>query len=174
MIKYNPKIWGAQIFKTAKSDTLRILWREMILLAVFTLILTYVSINYFSNLKVLKDSVAVYSLIGFVLSLLLVFRTNTAYERWWEGRKKWGDLVNNARNLAIKLRSMGVQSESEAFFSRMIPNYAYALKEHLRSGVQVSDLDLAESEVDQVSESSHKPNNLALSMYRKLDSMKSG
>ncbi|MEN9223746.1 MAG: bestrophin family ion channel, partial [Thermostichus sp. BF3_bins_97] len=35
-----------------------------------------------------------------VLGLMLVFRTNTAYERFWEGRKAWGSLVNDVRNLA--------------------------------------------------------------------------
>lgn len=35
-----------------------------------------------------------------VLGLLLVFRTNTAYERFWEGRKIWGMIVNTTRNLA--------------------------------------------------------------------------
>ena len=38
-----------------------------------------------------------------VLGLLLVFRTNTAYERFWEGRKAWGTLVNNVRNLARQI-----------------------------------------------------------------------
>jgi ion channel-forming bestrophin family protein len=38
-----------------------------------------------------------------VLSLLLVFRTNTAYERFWEGRKQWGALVNTTRNLARQI-----------------------------------------------------------------------
>jgi hypothetical protein len=31
----------------------------------------------------------IFSLLGIVLSILLVFRTNTAYDRWWEGRKLW-------------------------------------------------------------------------------------
>lgn len=35
-----------------------------------------------------------------VLGLLLVFRTNTAYDRFWEGRKLWGNLVNTVRNLS--------------------------------------------------------------------------
>jgi ion channel-forming bestrophin family protein len=38
-----------------------------------------------------------------VLGLLLVFRTNTAYERFWEGRKAWGELVNLTRNLARQI-----------------------------------------------------------------------
>ena len=38
-----------------------------------------------------------------VLGLLLVFRTNTAYDRYWEGRKCWGSLINNVRNLARQI-----------------------------------------------------------------------
>jgi len=38
-----------------------------------------------------------------VLGLMLVFRTNTAYERYWEGRKLWGNLINNTRNLARQI-----------------------------------------------------------------------
>lgn len=38
-----------------------------------------------------------------VLGLLLVFRTNTAYDRFWEGRKCWGSMVNNTRNLARQI-----------------------------------------------------------------------
>jgi putative membrane protein len=38
-----------------------------------------------------------------LLGLLLVFRTNTAYERFWEGRKFWGSLVNNVRNLSRQI-----------------------------------------------------------------------
>ena len=38
-----------------------------------------------------------------VLALLLVFRTNTAYERFWEGRKLWGSTVNTIRNLAWEI-----------------------------------------------------------------------
>lgn len=51
----------------------------------------------------LENLLTIYSIIGFVISLLLVFRTNTAYDRWWEGRKKWGEMVNDSRNLAAKL-----------------------------------------------------------------------
>ena len=106
MIKYNPKHWISQIFHIAKSDTLKILWKELLILAVITAVITYIETNYFKNILFLKEMIAVYSLIGFVLSLLLVFRTNTAYDRWWEGRKKWGELVNNSRNLAIKISAL--------------------------------------------------------------------
>lgn len=38
---------------------------------------------------------------GGVLALLLVLRTNGGYERWWEGRRLWGSIVNQCRNLAL-------------------------------------------------------------------------
>jgi len=47
----------------------------------------------------------VFTVLGLVLSLVLVFRTNRAYDRWWEARTIWGKLVNISRNLAIKCRT---------------------------------------------------------------------
>jgi putative membrane protein len=41
-----------------------------------------------------------HTLLGVALGLLLVFRTNASYDRFWEGRKQWGGIVNEARNLA--------------------------------------------------------------------------
>lgn len=73
-----------------------------------------------------------------VLGLLLVFRTNTAYERFWEGRKAWGSLINTVRNLA---RAIWVSVEEheprdraakiEAL--RLLIAFAIAVKLHLRS-----------------------------------------
>jgi putative membrane protein len=45
--------------------------------------------------------VAHYEIVGVVLALLLVLRTNSGYDRWWEGRKLWGGIVNQSRNLAM-------------------------------------------------------------------------
>jgi putative membrane protein len=53
-----------------------------------------------------KSPTIFHQIIGFVLSMLLVFRINTAYERWWEGRKLWGSLVNNSRSLMSKIQSL--------------------------------------------------------------------
>ena len=100
MINYNPKSWLHLIFALHKSDTLRILWKEMIYICFFTLFITFVVLHYYPKTTVLSELKTVFSLIGFVISLLLVFRTNTAYDRWWEGRRKWGELINDSRNLA--------------------------------------------------------------------------
>ncbi|WP_120502183.1 bestrophin family protein [Roseovarius sp. EL26] len=42
---------------------------------------------------------APFAVFGVALSLFLGFRNNAAYDRWWEGRKLWGQLVADLRNL---------------------------------------------------------------------------
>jgi len=69
--------------------------------------------------------------------LLLVFRTNSAHERFWEGRKLWGALVNTVRNLArdiwivIEERSSENRAEKEATL-RIVVAFTFAMKLHLR------------------------------------------
>ena len=172
MIKYNPKIWFKHIISFNHSDTINKLWKELIALGIFTLGIAYIEIKYIGNTEKLSELMQVYSLIGFVLSLLLVFRTNTAYDRWWEGRKKWGEMVNNSRNLAIKISALTDDPEIRAYFKRMISNYVFAMKEHLREGVKLEELDLTEEEKKELSLFDHKPNYIAQKMYTKLHAMK--
>src|SRR5215204_5266696 len=51
---------------------------------------------------------------GIVLGVLLVFRNNAAYDRWWEGRKLWGQLINDIRNLALESRSLAAPKGEDA------------------------------------------------------------
>lgn len=72
-----------------------------------------------------------------VLGLLLVFRTNTAYDRFWEGRRLWGTLVNTTRNLGRQIWiNIQVETEAEraqkAAVVRLLSAFAVALKLHLR------------------------------------------
>ncbi len=172
MIQYNPKGWFRQVYRFHKSDTIIILWKELIIIGLLTWGISWIEIKYFSESEVLDNLGVIYSLIGFVLSLLLVFRTNTAYDRWWEGRKKWGSLVNDSRNLALKINSMVDLETDLEFFGRMIPNYAFAMKEHLREGVLVEELQLTEEEKIDISKVDHKPSYVAMKMYERLDDLK--
>lgn len=72
-----------------------------------------------------------------VLGLLLVFRTNTAYERFWEGRKLWGALVNTVRNLArqiwvIVAEKDSTDREAKKAALHLLVAFAVATKLHLR------------------------------------------
>ena len=116
MIEYNTKVWFRHILDFHRTDTFRILLWEMLIVALYTGIVAAIEIHFLRELRedgqpdavmsTLRNTTIMHSILGFVLSLLVVFRTNTAYDRWWEGRKQWGMLVNNTRNLAIKINSL--------------------------------------------------------------------
>ncbi|MEG5058802.1 bestrophin family ion channel [Microcoleus sp. A2-C5] len=81
-----------------------------------------------------------------VLGLLLVFRTNTAYERFWEGRKLWGTLVNNVRNLArqiwVAIEEKDPQDSAKKKLAlRLLPAFAVSMKLHLRQESINSELE---------------------------------
>ncbi|MHC5856475.1 bestrophin family protein [Nostoc sp.] len=72
-----------------------------------------------------------------VLGLLLVFRTNTAYERFWEGRKCWGSIVNNVRNLArqiwVSVEEISPEDkENKITALNLLAAFAVTTKLHLR------------------------------------------
>ncbi|MTI32169.1 bestrophin family protein [Xanthovirga aplysinae] len=50
------------------------------------------------NIADLTTSIAVPGILGTALSIFLAFRTNSAYDRWWEARKVWGEIVNYSRS----------------------------------------------------------------------------
>ena len=123
--------------------------------------------------KALKDTTIMHSILGFVLSLLVVFRTNTAYDRWWEGRKLWGALVNNTRNLAVKMNAFLPEEckTQREYFKTMIGNFPTALKEHLRGGVKLDELEDIEGFKERLSNREHVPSLMIQSMYRKTKSL---
>ena len=76
----------------------------------------------------------IHAALSLVLGCLLVFRTNTAYNRWWEARTLWGTLVNTSRNAAIKLNRIACVSPDDRLKTReLLVAFPVALKHHLRS-----------------------------------------
>jgi putative membrane protein len=114
--------------------------------------------------KELRIAPFIYQLVGIVLGLLLVFRTNTAYDKWWEGRKLLGALVNNSRNLALKLNAYLPENQHDArkYLNELIINFAFALKEHLRHGVDYEQLIETNPPIfDKLHATRHVPNKIA-------------
>ena len=133
MIKYDPKNWWGLIFQFHKSDTFRRLFWIIFSLAAFCVIIAYLIHEIVGKEKFYSTTVF-HSILGFVISLLLVFRTNTAYDRWWEGRKHWGSLVNLSRALSIKLDAFLHKDDIKARdrLQFLISEYPAIFKEHLR------------------------------------------
>lgn len=70
---------------------------------------------------------------GLILGVLLNFRNREAYDRWWEGRKLWGTLINDSRSLATKVAALGrLSADARVDVGRLIPAFAVALKDRLR------------------------------------------
>ncbi|MDZ8032031.1 MULTISPECIES: bestrophin family protein [unclassified Nostoc] len=81
-----------------------------------------------------------------VLGLLLVFRTNTAYERFWEGRKCWGSIVNNTRNLARQIwvsvdEILPEDKDKKITALNLLAAFAVTTKLHLRGETVNSELE---------------------------------
>jgi putative membrane protein len=116
-----------------------------------------------------KNIPLLHTTVGFVLSLLLAYRTNTAYERWWEGRKLWGALVNNSRNLALKLSAYLSDESDRNFFKNAIPTYAAVLAEHLAneevSKMLFDGLDLT------IDHQKHSPNQVAKLLFQRANDL---
>lgn len=170
---YNTKDWLA-VFRLTSSDTLWKLFPLIVFITLYTLGIAYLEIEYFklSDKSWIKNTPIMHTLLGFAISMLLVFRTNTAYDRWWEGRKLWGGLVNNSRNLALKLDAMVSDTTVRSFFRRTIPLYAEALKTHLQSEVTRFMLDEKEHpELAEIDAQKHIPNQLAAVMFEKVNTL---
>ena len=171
MISYNPKEWFTFIFRFHKSDTLRKLFPLIVGIAIYTFIICYLELEVFklSKNSNLKNITIMHGMLGFVISLLLVFRTNTAYDRWWEGRKLWGNLVNNSRNLALKLSSILAEKEDKLFFKKIIPYYAHVLNLHLKNQ-NVSHELFEEYNID-IKNKIHKPNQVIKLLFNKINEL---
>jgi putative membrane protein len=176
MINYNPKEWFKFIFRFHKSDTVRKLFPFIILLCLYSWGIVYLEKDYLklSGNSYVKNIPVMHNLLGFAISMLLVFRTNTAYDRWWEGRKLWGSLVNNSRNLALKLSVMLSEEEDKLFFKKVIPAYAYALHNHLlaeKTRVELFEDDNHKHLFKDIDKQKHIPNQVALLMYKHLQKL---
>jgi ion channel-forming bestrophin family protein len=136
------------------------LFLGLFLIGAYTFALTYLHVEIYKNEY--KISNIIHSLLGIALGLLLVFRTNTAYERWWEGRKILGGLNNASRCLAIQVQSYFKTEEDKVYLGRMIVAYAFALKNHLRDILSIEDNPtLTSDEKDVLTKIHHKPNKIA-------------
>lgn len=174
---YNTKDWAQFVFLISKSDTLFKLAPMITFILLYSLGIAYLEIYYF---EIKEDSwirnlPQMHSLLSFVISMLLVFRTNTAYDRWWEGRKLWGQLVNTSRNLAVKIAGIvdPKDEENRKFFRRTIPVYSFALKDHLQS--KVTEYSLHEGDEDnlvtQVDVEKHVPNQIAKVIFGRINQL---
>ena len=173
MVIYNPKDWVKFVFRVDKADTLYRTFPVILVVMIYSLGIAYWEINWMdrSANSWIKNIPTLHTLVGVAISILLVFRTNSAYDRWWEGRKLWGSLVNNSRNLAIKLDTFIPENDTEFrdFFREHIPMYASVLRLHLQSDATLYDLDERKHpELILLDTDKHAPNQVAKLIFKKI------
>lgn len=173
---YNSKDWVRPILDFHRSDTFRKLFWFLCIAGIFTGLIAYLELEYFklSEGSHVKNIPVMHSLLGFAISMLLVFRTNTAYDRWWEGRKLWGNLVNHSRNFAIKVNQILDKDDrsNRKFFRQMLSTFPDSLRLHLQSEKLRMELDEdAHPEIPNFDEFNHGPLRIADVMYKKVQAL---
>jgi putative membrane protein len=172
MITYDSRNWIAAL-ALHRSDTFRKLFPMLVLVGLFTWLVGYIETEYLhlSRQDKVSNLPVMHSLMGFAISMLLVFRTNTAYDRWWEARKLWGQLVNVSRNTAMKVAAIfpGADQPSRARFAFLIGRFAHALQAHLRSEKTRMALDShPHPELEGLDPTKHVPAQIAAMMHARL------
>ena len=162
-----PQRFWSEIFQIHESATPYVLWRTIVfglLASVVTLVHSYPAFN-------LGIPVAPYEVLGVALGALLVLRTNAAYERWWEGRKLWGGIVNQCRNLAIQALSYGPDDPDwRRQIVGWIVSFAHVARHSLRAERHLPELDrlVGAVKAQRIASVEHMPTTVALVIGRLL------
>src|SRR2546430_2640397 len=121
--------WVAVLTSFHNTPIFGRIWVTVAALAAYAALV--VLVEEYVHIKVSAVAAQFHGFLGLVLGLLLVFRTNTSYDRWWEGRKLWGQLVNDCRNLAIKVQTcVRADAADKTRLGRWLSSFAFALKGH--------------------------------------------
>ena len=88
-----------------------------------------------------------FTLVGVALAVFLGFRNSSSYDRWWEGRKLWGALVNITRALTVQVLTMtddapGKCTQEKRAFLNMVVAFTYAMRDQLRGDVFARSAEL--------------------------------
>ncbi len=109
---------------------------------------------------------------GLIMGLILVFRVNAGYDRWWEARKLWGNVVNESRNLAILVVNYTNEGAQDWRFkiTNMISALPYLMKDNLRAQTELQYLShfIDRDDIQLLGESKHRPIRLASMISHEL------
>lgn len=148
---------------------------ELVVIFLYSSLIAVLYSNY--HVTRITIPIAVPTILGTVISLLLGFRSNQAYDRWWEARHIWGSIVNDSRTLARQVMSFTYSSydsmEMAAFRERMLNRqiaWNYSLGRHLRGqkSLRVLEKYLSEDDIEYIHKVEHAPSAILDLMSRDL------
>ena len=141
MIIKEKKSWLRMVF-AIRGSALPNIWPRIVVVLLVSVIT--VAASYAGHLKFTLTPVP-FTVVGLAIAIFLGFRNNAAYDRYWEGRKLWGALVNVSRNFAIQSRVIKSHDNDPAArerLIRMIIGYVHCLRHRLRKSVPDQELNL--------------------------------
>jgi putative membrane protein len=128
--------------------------------------LAVASVEYYYDIEEYTLTTTPFTLIGVAIGIFLGFRNNASYDRFWEGRKLWGSLVNTSRSLARQAQSLfsDVSDSTELIqfrrtFVKRVVAFVHALRHHLRDTDPLDELAalLPSADLDEVRRAGHRP-----------------
>jgi putative membrane protein len=135
-------------------------WRPILFTVLIAMMVTWTH-GHLYHFKVTL-TVIPFSLIGLTLAIFLGFRNRISYDRFWEGRRLWGELLIVSRNLGRQTLSLphDVPREQQRALIQKLAAFAYILRHHLRGTDPGDDIDalLSANEKTQVLQSHNRPN----------------
>lgn len=163
---------GLRLFLTMRGSILTSIWKSLLVTTLLAIVVTWTD-GALMHYKITLTTIP-FTLMGLPLAIFLGFRSSSAYDRYWEGRKLWGDVVLRSRNLARQCLSLIDTGEPVACAltdvrARMIYRaiaFAHALRHHLRETDAVAELKplLAAGEWQDMQKASNKPHFLMMQM----------
>ena len=144
MIVYKPGDWWQALWHFRRTKVFWVLLGRVAVVGLYVAVVVAAQLEYFRF--ILKVEREYFSFLGILLSLLLVFRTNTAYDQYYEGRRQWSRLIGASRNLAAVLGAAlpAAAAAPRVYYARMLSNFALALEGHLRDNVAYEALEHVE------------------------------
>lgn len=132
----HPRPHLLNLFLIKRGTMLRKIWPQLLAVAMMSAIIVYIHhiepdyLPFYSN-------PGPFTLLGIALSIFLSFRNNACYDRWWEARKHWGDLIHCSRVMIRQTMVLSGTGDGEAIRERvlhLIMAHAQACVPHFRPG----------------------------------------
>ncbi|KAG0376809.1 hypothetical protein BGX24_007179 [Mortierella sp. AD032] len=116
-----------------KGTVILAIWWQVILVGLYSTAVFFVH----KYALTMTYNLSLVSVMGMVVSLLLVFRTNTAYDRYWEGRRLWSQMTLSIRNLTRVTWVCVAETETRDVLEKksainLLVAFAFATKHYLR------------------------------------------
>jgi predicted membrane chloride channel (bestrophin family) len=162
--RYASRDWFYCLKGWPSSRILRRLQSNLLAIGIWTFLLN-------GFLEITKTKIVfpffLHGIVGSALGLLLVFKTNTSYDRFWEGRKLWGAVIGACRNLT-RLAYIHIDKSFHIDIIRLLMCFCISMKQHLKNEINIIEYNsyLHENDINHII----KCKNTPLIILRKLDS----